>query len=51
MASSDELTFASFSVELMEREHSRMKQAMDGLTDEQLWYQPAPETNPIGWLV
>ena len=51
MASGEELTFTSFSVELMERQHDRMKQAVDGLTDEQLWHQPAQETNPIGWLV
>ena len=51
MASGEELTFTSFSVELMERQHDRMKQAVDGLTDEQLWYQPAQESNPVGWLV
>ena len=28
-----------------------MKRAMDGLTDEQLYYKPAQESNSIGWLV
>ena len=47
----DELTFARFSAELMERSHGRMKQALDGLTDEHLYFQPAEASNPIGWLV
>ena len=38
-------------IELMEREQGRMKQAIDGLTDEQLYYQPAEASNSIGWLV
>ena len=51
MASGEELTFTGFFIELMERSQSRMKQAMDGLTDEQLYYQPAEASNSIGWLV
>ncbi len=47
----DDLTFTGFSVELMERSHARVLDALDGLTDEQLWFQPAPGSNSIGWLV
>ena len=47
----EDLTFTTFPLELMERSHARMKQAVDGLTDEQLYYQPAQSSNPIGWLV
>ncbi len=47
----DELTLSGFVVALMERSHARMNQALDGLSDEQLYYQPAEATNPIGWLV
>ena len=47
----DELTSTGFPIMLMEMSFARMKQAMDGLTDEQLYVQPAETSNPIGWLV
>ncbi len=30
---------------------TKLKQAMDGLTEEELYRQPGPETNHIGWIV
>ena len=47
----DDLTFTRFSTELMRRSFARILEAVDGLTDEQLWYQPAYGANSIGWLV
>ncbi|MEX2598641.1 MAG: DinB family protein, partial [Dehalococcoidia bacterium] len=38
-------------VSLAKLSHTRMKQALDGLADEQLWYIPAEGSNSIGWLV
>jgi hypothetical protein len=39
-----------FIITLLEGAHRSMQQATAGLTDEQLYYQPAPETNSIAWL-
>ncbi len=44
-------SLTDFFIELMEREQGRMKRAVDGLADEQLYSQPAQESNSIGWLV
>ncbi len=46
-----ELTFTGLAVALMEASHLRLKRAMDGLTEAQLHFQPAPAANSIGWLV
>ena len=46
-----ELGMAGFWVALAETSHRRMKQAMDGLTDEQINHQPTNDSNPVGWLV
>jgi hypothetical protein len=48
---SDELSFTRFSAELMEREYARMLEAVEGLSDEQLWVQPWYGANLVGWLV
>ena len=45
------MTVVHFVVELMNISHARMKQALDGLTDDQLLFQPSEGSNPIGWLV
>lgn len=47
----DDLSFTRFSAELMQRSYVRILEAVEGLTDEQLWYQPAHGANSIGWLV
>ncbi len=48
---SDALSFTRFSAELMEWSYGRMLEAVEGLSDAQLWVQPAYGANPIGWLV
>jgi hypothetical protein len=40
-----------FIITLLEASYRTLKQATDGLTDEQLYYQPTPETNSMAWLV
>jgi hypothetical protein len=40
-----------FIIALCESPHRWIKQATEGLTDEQLFYQPTPDTNSIAWLV
>jgi hypothetical protein len=40
-----------FIIALLEASYCSLKQATDGLTDEQLYYQPTTETNSIAWLV
>ena len=47
----EELTSTSFPIMLMQMSIARMKRAIDGLTDEQLYFQPDEASNPIGWLV
>ena len=39
-----------FAVELLESAHRALTRAVDGLTDEQVFTQPSPDTNSIGWL-
>ena len=45
------LTSTGFPIMLMQMSFTRMKQAIEGLTDEQLSFQPDPASNSIGWLV
>ncbi len=42
--------FNRFAVALLEAAHRALKRATDGLTDEQLYFQPTPDTNSIAWL-
>ena len=46
-----DLTFTGFAVALMERSQQRMKRALDSLSEEQLYWQPAEGANPVAWLV
>ena len=39
-----------FVVAMLESAHRQLKQATDGLTDEQLHYRPSLDTNSIAWL-
>jgi len=40
-----------FIIALLEAAYRSVKQSTDGLTDEQLYYQPTAESNSIAWLV
>ena len=44
------VSFNRFAVDLLEAADRSMKRATYGLTDEQLYYQPTPESNSIAWL-
>lgn len=39
-----------FAVEILENAHRALNRAVDGLSDEQIYQQPSPDTNSIGWL-
>ena len=40
----------AFIIAMVETVHGSIKQATDGLMDEQLYYQPTNDTNSIAWL-
>ncbi|MDA1035682.1 MAG: DinB family protein [Chloroflexi bacterium] len=40
----------AFAIAFFEGAHRTVLQAIEGLTDEQLYQQPSPDTNSIGWL-
>ena len=40
-----------FVLAMTETAYAQVKAACDGLTDEQFFCQPTPETNPIAWLI
>ena len=48
---SDAVDLNQFIIALLEAAYRSLTQATDGLTDEQLSYQPTAETNSIAWLV
>jgi len=48
---SDAVNLNQFIIALLEASYRSLTQATDGLTDEQLAYQPTAETNSIAWLV
>src|SRR5438128_11818998 len=48
---SDGVDLNQFIIALLEAAYRSLKQATEGLTDEQLYYQPTTETNAIAWLV
>ncbi len=41
---------STFAVAFFEGAHRTVLQAIEGLTDEQLYLQPSPDTNSVGWL-
>jgi hypothetical protein len=47
----DAVDLNQFIIALLEASYRSLKQATDGLTDEQLYYQPTAETNSIAWLM
>ena len=47
----DTVDLNQFIIALLEASYRSLKQATEGLTDEQLYYQPTAETNSIAWLV
>ena len=48
---SDTVDLNQFIMALLEAAYRSLQQATEGLTDEQLYYQPTAETNSIAWLV
>lgn len=40
----------AFAIAFFESAHRTVLQAINGLTEEQLYQQPSPDTNSIGWL-
>ncbi len=46
----DAVDVNQFIITLLEASYRSLTQATEGLTDEQLYYQPTPETNSIAWL-
>jgi len=40
----------AFAILLLEGAYRTVQQAVEGLTDEQLYRQPSPDTNSVGWL-
>jgi hypothetical protein len=46
-----EVDLNQFIITLLEAAYRSIKQSTDGLTDEQLYYQPTTESNSIAWLV
>jgi hypothetical protein len=48
---SSDMDLNSFIIALLEAAYRSIKQSTDGLTDEQLYYQPTAESNSIAWLV
>ncbi len=40
-----------FMIALFEAPYRWIKQAADGLTEEQLYFRPTPDTNSIAWLI
>ncbi|MDA0734896.1 MAG: DUF664 domain-containing protein [Chloroflexi bacterium] len=47
----DNITLNRFTIALCEAPFRWIKQATEELADEQLYYQPTPETNSIAWLI
>jgi hypothetical protein len=47
----DAVDLNQFIVALLEATYRSLTQATNGLTDEQLYYQPTPESNSIAWLL
>src|SRR5438067_1221658 len=44
------LSILTFAAQTFNRSVSNYKQAIEGLSEEQVFWQPAPESNSIGWL-
>lgn len=46
----EHVSILPFARQTFARSVNSYKQAIDGLTEEQVFYQPTPECNSIGWL-
>jgi hypothetical protein len=49
--SSEQVTVNQVIVGLLESVVGQIKRAMDGATDEQVYYRPSADANPMAWLV
>ena len=47
----EKVSLSQFIIALSESPNRWIHQATDGLTDEQLYYQPSSDTNSIAWLI
>ncbi len=47
----EKVSLNQFIIALCESPNRWIHQATEGLTDEQLYYQPSPDTNSIAWLI
>ena len=47
----EKVSLNQFIIALCESPNRWIHQATDGLTDEQLYYQPSSDTNSIAWLI
>ena len=47
----EKVSLNQFIIALCESPNRWIQQATDGLTDEQLYYQPSSDTNSIAWLI
>jgi len=47
----DKVSLNQFIIALCESPYRWIHQATEGLTDEQLYYQPSSDTNSIAWLI
>jgi hypothetical protein len=48
--SDSKVDLIQFIIALCESPYRWIKEATDGLTNEQLFYQPTPHSNSIAWL-
>ena len=46
----EQVDLNAFAIAFFEGSHRTVLQAIEGLTDEQLYQQPSPDTNSVGWL-
>ena len=44
------IDIATFAIAFFEGAHRKATQAMEGMTDDQLFPQPSPDPNLVGWL-
>lgn len=47
---SDTPSVSEFVVRLLDLTNATLRRSVRGLTDEQLWWRPSPDTNSIAWL-
>jgi hypothetical protein len=46
----EQVDLSAFAIAFFEGSHRTVLQSIEGLTDDQLYQQPSPDTNSVGWL-